>query len=469
MKNKSFLWGGSIASHQCEGAYNEDGKGLGIMDLVTVGSVSKPREFHDEIQQGVVYPSHYGIDFYHRYKEDIAFFKEAGFTALRISIDWSRIYPNGDEEEPNRAGIEHYRDVIMELKRQEIEPIVTLFHFEMPINIVRKYGSWTNRETVDLYLKYAKTMFTEFKDIVTYWSTFNEMNHMDSDMEMTDFFTYMNTGLCYSKLEKPAEVMVRCSYNMTLASVKAVKLGHEINPEFKIGCVFGLTPIYAWSCDPEDSIKAFHSMDKDWYQVDAMTKGEFPEFKLETYRQRGVDLVISEEDKEAFREGKIDFIGVNYYGSAVESAKGAEEGDTNFFGGQSNPFLEKSDWGWTIDPKGLRYLLLMLDRRYKLPMIITENGLGAVDVLENGQVHDPYRIHYVKEHLDQLKIAMEEDKVDCFGYLMWGPIDLISATTGEMKKRYGFVYVDQDDAGNGSLQRIKKDSFEWFKEYTSKW
>ena len=373
MKNKTFLWGGSIASHQCEGAWDEDGKGLGIMDLVTVGSVSEPRKFHDEIQEGVVYPSHYGIDFYHRYKEDIALFKEAGFKALRISIDWSRIYPNGDEEEPNRAGI---------------EPIVTLFHFEMPMNLVKKYGSWTNREIIDFYLRYAKTMFTEFKDIVTYWSTFNEMNHMDSDMEMTDFFTYMNTGLCYSRLEEPAKTMVYCSYNMTLASVKAVKLGHEINPDFQIGCVFGLTPVYAWSCNPADSIKAFQAMDKDWYQVDAMTKGAFPEFKLEIYRQRGVDLVISEEDKEAFRDG---------------------------------------------------------------------------------QVHDTYRIHYVKEHLDQLKLAIEEDKVNCFGYLMWGPIDLISATTGEMKKRYGFIYVDQDDAGNGSLKRIKKDSFEWFKDYISKW
>lgn len=469
MKNRAFLWGGSIASHQCEGAYDEDGKGIGIMDLVTAGSVSKPREFHDEIKEGVVYPSHYGIDFYHRYKEDIALFKEAGFKALRISIDWSRIYPNGDDEEPNRAGIEHYREVILELKKQGIEPIVTLFHFEMPVNLVKKYGSWTSRKTIDFYLRYAKTMFTEFKDIVTYWSTFNEMNHMDSDMEMTDFFTYMNTGLCYSKLEEPAKTMVYCSYHMTLASVKAVKLGHEINPDFQIGCVFGLTPVYAWSCNPEDSIKAFHAMDKDWYQVDAMTKGEFPEFKLETYLQRGVNLEISADDKEAFRDGKIDFIGVNYYGSAVESAKGAEKEDSNFFGGQSNPYLEKSDWGWTIDPKGLRYLLLMLDRRYNLPMIITENGLGAVDVLEDAKVHDSYRIHYVKEHLDQLKLAIEEDKVNCFGYLMWGPIDLISATTGEMKKRYGFIYVDQDDAGNGSLKRLKKDSFEWFQDYTSKW
>ena len=463
-----FLFGGSIASHQCEGSYNVDGKGLGIMDLVTVGDVNTPRDFHDSIQEGVIYPSHYGIDFYNRYKEDIQLFKEAGFTCLRISVDWSRIYPNGDEDTPNQKGLDHYRDVILECRKQGIEPIVTLFHFEMPMNVVTTYGSWTNRKTVDLYCKYAKTVFTEYKDIVTYFSTFNEMNHMDSDMEMTDFFTYMNTGLCYSKLEEPAKVMVTCSYNMTLASVKAVKIGHEINPNFKIGCVFGLTPVYPHTCDPADAVKAFQAMDKDWYQVDAMVKGEFPEYKLEIYRQRGVDIVISDEDKQAFKDGKIDFIGVNYYGSAVETAKEVTD-DSNFFGGISNPYLKKSDWGWTIDSIGLRYLLMMLDRRYNLPMIITENGLGAFDTLENGEVHDPYRIEYVKAHLEQIKLAITQDKVNCFGYLMWGPIDLISATTGEMKKRYGFIYVDQDDAGNGTLNRIKKDSFYWFKDYTKKW
>lgn len=473
MADTKFLWGGSIASHQCDGAWDEDGKGLGIMDLVTVGSVNKAREFHDSIRSGVVYPSHYGIDFYHRYKEDIALFKEAGFTALRISVDWSRIYPNGDDAEPNRAGIEHYRDVIMELKKQGIEPIVTLHHFEIPMNVVTQYGSWENRKTVDLYLKFAKTMFTEFKGLVTYWATFNEMNHMDSEMEMTDFFTYMNTGLCYSRIEEPAKVMVRCSYNMTLAAVKAVKAGHEIDPEFKIGCVFGVTPVYAWSCNPMDSIKAQQAMDKDWYQIDAMTKGAFPEYKLEIYRKRGVEIEMTEEDKEAFRDGKIDFIGVNYYASAVErdmsTVSDEEEMSGNFFGGLNNPYLKQSDWGWTIDPIGLRYVLMLLDRRYNLPMIITENGIGAIDKLEDGKVHDQYRIQYLKEHLDQLKLAVTEDKVNCLGYLMWGPIDLISATTGEMKKRYGFIYVDQDDAGNGTKERIRKDSFYWFKEYTSNW
>lgn len=465
--SEKFFWGGSIASHQCDGAYDQDGKGPGIMDYVTAGSVSKPREFHDKCRDGVIYPSHYGIDFYHRYKEDIALFKEAGFTALRISVDWSRIYPNGDDNEPNRAGIEHYRDVIKELKNNGIEPIVTLYHFELPMAVVKNYDSWTNRKTIDLYLRYCKTMFTEFKDDVKYWATFNEMNHLDSDMILSDFFTYMNTGLCYSKIENPAYAMTMCSYNMTLASVKAIELGHGINPDFQIGCVFGLTPTYAWSCNPDDSIAAFKAMDRDWYQIDAMCKGEFPQYKINEYKKRGINLEISDEDKEAFKKSHLDFIGVNYYGSSVISTAEENNSGDNFFGGQNNPYLKQSDWGWTIDPKGLRYLLMVLDRRYNLPMIITENGLGAIDKLEeDGTVHDQYRIDYVKAHIDELKKSIKEDKVNCFGYLMWGPIDLISATTGEMKKRYGFIYVDQDDEGNGTLKRIKKDSFYWFKEYT---
>ena len=466
MANK-FFYGGSIASHQCEGAYNEDGKGLGIMDVVTVGSKDVPRRFDETVKEGVYYPSHKAIDFYHTYKEDIALFKEAGFSCLRISIDWSRIYPNGDDETANQKGLDHYRDVIKELRENNIEPIVTLMHFEMPLNLVKKYGSWQNREVIDLYLRYAKTVFEEYKDIVTYWSTFNEMNHLDSDVELSDFFTYMNTGLCYSQLENPAEVMVNCAYNMTLASVKAVKLGHQINPDFKIGCVFGLTPVYAYSANPEDSLKSFKAMDRDWYQIDAMTKGAFPEYKLKIYRDRNVDIQISDEDKLAFKEGKIDFIGINYYASAVETALELEDSSGSFFGGLNNPYLKQSDWGWTIDPIGLRYLLNMVDRRYNLPMIITENGLGAYDKLEeDGSIHDEYRIQYIASHLEQIKLAIDEDRVNCFGYLMWGPIDLVSATTGEMKKRYGLIYVDRDDDGSGSNKRYKKDSFYWFKQIT---
>lgn len=468
--SKKMFWGGSIAAHQCEGAYQEDGKGLGIMDVVTVGNASTPRHFHGKVKVSEIYPSHYAIDFYHRYKEDIALFAEAGFTALRISVDWARIYPNGDDSAPNQAGIAHYKDVIMELRKNGIEPIITLFHFEMPLNIVKKYGSWQNRETVHLYLRYCETLFTEFKNIVTYWSTFNEMNHLDADLMLSDFFTYMNTGLRYSKIENPDKVMAECAYNMTLASVKAINLGHRINPDFQIGCVFGFTPSYAKTCNPDDSILAYKNMERDWYQIDAMCRGSFPAYKLNEYKKRNIEITISDEDKREYADSKLDFIGVNYYASSVSTAQKINDEDKNFFGAVNNSYLKQSDWGWTIDPKGLRYLLIMLDRRYQLPMIITENGLGAFDKQEaDGLVHDPYRSEYLKDHLDELKKSIKEDYVKCFGYLMWGPIDLISATTGEMKKRYGLIYVDQDDEGRGTLERSKKDSFYWFKNYIENW
>ncbi len=470
MQKHNFFWGGSIAAHQCEGAYDQDGKGLGIMDLVTVGSAKKNRDFHEYCHDEVIYPSHYGIDFYHRYKEDIKLFAEAGFTALRISIDWSRIFPNGDDEKPNKAGVEHYRNVILELRKYHIEPIVTLFHFEMPRKLVETYGSWKNPVMVDLYLRYCKVMFEELGDLVTYWVTFNEMNHLDSDLILSDFFSYMNTGLCYSMLKNPAEDMIWCAYHMTLASVKAINLGHSINPKFQMGCVFGVTPSYAYSCNPADSIASFKQMDSFLYQIDAMCKGEFPKYKLEEYKQRGVEIIIPKSELEEYAKCKLDYLGVNYYSSSVISTDETNQGTDNFFGGQDNPYLKSSDWGWTIDPQGLRYTLLMLDRRYNLPMIITENGLGAVDQLEaDGTIHDQYRIDYMQKHFLEIKNSIELDSVQCIGYLMWGPIDLISATTGEMKKRYGLIYVDQDDAGNGSLKRYKKDSFYWFQQYIQKW
>lgn len=463
----SFLWGGSIAAHQCEGAFDEEGKGLGIMDLVTAGSVEHPRQFHDYIKKGCIYPSHYGIDFYHQYPKDIKMFKEAGFSALRISIDWSRIFPNGDDEKPNQLGLDHYRKVILALKENGIEPILTLYHFELPVAIVKKYGSWVNRKVIDLYVRYADCLFSEFHDLVQYWITFNEMNHLDADIELSDFFTYMNTGLCYSKLENPKEKMAYCAYHMTLASAKVINLAHEHYSSLKVGCVFGLTPYYAYSANPMDSILAQKAMDKDWFQIDAMCKGVFPKYKINEYAERGIQLKVSKEDAHIFEECKLDFIGLNYYASGVEKEnKGV---DDNFFGGISNPYLKKSDWGWTIDPIGLRYVLMLIDRRYNLPILITENGLGAYDQLEDGKIHDSYRVEYLKAHLEELEKAIVSDGVNCFGYLMWGPIDLISATTGEMSKRYGFIYVDQDDKGKGTLKRIKKDSFYWFRDYIKEW
>jgi Beta-glucosidase/6-phospho-beta-glucosidase/beta-galactosidase len=463
--SNDFLWGGSIAAHQCEGAYNEGGKGLGIMDLVSVGAYGRPRKIYSKLEKNVLYPSHYGIDFYHHYKEDIALFAEMGFKALRISIDWSRIYPNGDDSKPNQEGIEYYQNVVKELKKYNIEPIVTLYHFEMPINLVKKYGSWTNRKVIDLYLKFCQTTFTSLKDTVKYWATFNEMNHIDPQTEATDIFTYIIAGLKYSDLTDKKQTLATIGYNMTLASVKAVRLGHEINSNFQIGCVFGIEPVYPINCDPGNVLKAYLQTDRDFYQIDAMCNGEFPKYKIREYINHDINLPIKKEDKKDFELGKLDFIGMNYYASSVAKYEGADNKESALFGGLQNPYLETSKWGWTIDSTGIRYLLNYTYRKYGLPIMITENGLGAVDKVDKkGQIHDDYRIEYLREHIAAVETAIVEDNVDCFGYLTWGPIDLISATTGQMSKRYGFIYVDQDDNGNGTKKRIRKDSFNWYKK-----
>ena len=462
---KDFLWGGSIAAHQCEGAWNVDGKGIGIMDLVTSGSYEVPREICKDIEDGKRYPSHEGIDFYHRFKDDIALFGEMGFKALRISIDWSRIYPNGDDEEPNKKGIEYYQSVVDELLKNGIEPIVTLYHFEMPVNLVRKYGSWTNRKVIDFYLKYCKTMFEALKGKVKYWVTFNEMNHIDPQTEASDIFTYIIAGLKFSEMVEKKQTLATIGYNMTLAGVKAVELAHEIDPNNKVGCVFGLKPVYPINCNPVNVMNAFKEMDRDFYQIDAMCNGCFPKYKLKEYKDSDIQLEISNEDKESFYNGKLDFIGLNYYSTSVAHYEGDDNGEETLFGGVQNPYLEKSKWGWSIDPIGLRYLLNYVYRRYELPIIVSENGLGAMDKVEaDGSINDDYRIDYLNQHLIQLKKAAEEDGVECFGYLMWGPIDLVSATTGEMKKRYGFIYVDKQDDGTGDYSRKKKKSFDWYKE-----
>ena len=460
--SENFLWGGSIAAHQLEGAWQEDGKGPGIMDFATSGTYEKPREFTLEIEEDKKYPSHEGIDFYHRYKQDIELFAQMGFKALRISIDWSRIFPHGDEDMPNEKGLAYYHDVVDTLIQHGIEPIITLYHFEMPVYLVRYYDSWLNRKVIDFYLHYVETVVKSFKGKVQYWVTFTEMNHIDPQTEASDIFTYIIAGLKYSEIEgNKKEVLARIGYNMTLAGVKATKLIREIDENNRVGCVFGITPSYPKDCNPQNVMRAFKDMDRDYYQIDAMCNGAFPKYKIKEYEDFGIHLEITKEDEKAFFEGKLDFIGMNYYSSEVSKAED-EEGET-LWGGTQNPYLKQSKWGWAIDPIGLRYLLNYTYQKYGLPIMITENGIGAVDKMEDGKIHDDYRIEYLQAHLSEMKKAILEDYVECFGYLMWGPIDLVSATTGEMKKRYGFIYVDKHDDGSGDLSRHKKDSFYWYK------
>lgn len=473
MKNKTldtnFFWGGSIAAHQLEGAWKEDGKGPAIMDFATSGTYEIPRQFTKTIEADKKYPSHEGIDFYHRYKEDIKLFAEMGFTCLRISIDWSRIYPNGDDKEPNQKGITFYQNVIDELLKYNIEPMVTLYHFEMPMNLVTKYGSWRNKRVIDFYLQFVETVVEALKGKVKYWVTFNEMNHIDPQTEASDIFTYILAGLKYSELEgNKKEVLATIGYHMTLAGVKATKIIRDIDTTNKVGCVFGITPSYPLNCKPINVMNAFKEMDRDYYQIDAMTNGVFPKYKIKEYDELGIHIEITKEDEKAFAEGKIDFIGMNYYSSGVAKYEGDDGEEETLFGGVQNPYLEKSKWGWAVDPIGLRYVLNYTYRKYGLPIIVTENGLGAMDTLNSdGTVHDEYRINYLERHLSELKKSVIDDKVECFGYLMWGPIDLVSATTGEMKKRYGFIYVDKDDNGSGDLTRYRKDSFDWYKNVIS--
>lgn len=460
----SFLWGGSIAAHQCEGAWDEDGKGLSAMDLVGVGDAARPRPISRDLEDGVRYPSHTGIDFYHRYPGDVALLAEMGASALRISVDWSRIFPNGDDERPNEAGLRHYSNLVDELLSHGIEPIVTLYHFEIPVGVVRRYGSWLSRKTVDLYLRFVDVVARLLRGRVHLWATFNEMNHIDPAGEASDTFLYMISGLTAAELADPASDLAKIGYNMTLASARAARLLREVDAANQVGCVFGFTPVYPRTCRPEDATAALRHANRDLYQADALCRGSFPRHRLREYRRLGIECGYEQADERDFSSGRLDWIGVNYYSSEVAAADATGE-EGSFFGGLRNPYLRQSEWGWTIDPEGLRYLLVFVSRRYDLPVIVTENGLGAEDVVEpDGSVRDPYRIDYLREHIRAVKEAVVDDDVDCRGYLTWAPIDLVSATTGEMRKRYGFIHVDKSDDGSGSLRRTRKDSFFWFKK-----
>lgn len=460
----SFLWGGSIAAHQCEGAWDEGGKGLAIMDLVGVGGVGRERPITREVDPGTFYPSHVGIDFYHRYREDIALLAEMGMSALRFSVDWSRVFPNGDDPEPNQEALDHYSDVVDVLLEHGMEPIVTLYHFEMPVAVARRHGSWESREIVGLYLRFVEAVARRLRGRVRMWATFNEMNHIDPAGEASDTFLYLNAGLRTAELSNGAADLARIGYNMTLAAARAGALLREVDPQNRVGCVFGFTPVYPRTCRPEDALAALLHQNRDLYQADALARGAFPAHRLREYARLGIDCGCEPADDADFVAGRLDWVGVNYYSSEVMAAD-ADAGRGAFFGGLENPYLERSEWGWTVDPTGLRYLLAYLSRRYDLPLMVTENGLGAADSLgADGSVHDPYRIDYLRAHIRAVIDSVCQDDVECLGYLTWAPIDLVSATTGEMRKRYGFVYVDRDNDGSGSLRRLRKDSFAWYRK-----
>lgn len=466
---KGFFWGGATAANQCEGAWNVDGRGDSVADHFTGGDSKTPRYFTRTIEENTYYPSHEAVDFYHHYKEDIELFAEMGFTMYRMSISWSRLFPRGDEEEPNAKGIEFYRNVFMELKAHGIEPLVTISHYDIPFDIAQEYGGWQNRKFIDCYLHYCETIFAEYGSLVKYWLPFNEINVLANgygDIMAAGMLPEEDCPMFYT--EETAESKSRrfqALHHQFVASAKAVALGHERNPEFRFGCMIAATLPYGYTCKPEDQLMAQRELYlRNYFCGDVLCRGTYTPMAARYFEEQNISIEIEEEDADILKNGTVDFYSFSYYmSSCVSTDTDKQDAAGNMSRGVKNPYLETSDWGWQIDPKGLRYYLNEVYGRYHIPVMVVENGLGAEDRLEDGKVADPYRIDYMRSHIEQMQEAIK-DGVELLGYTSWGCIDLVSLSTGEMKKRYGFIYVDKNNDGSGSLKRYKKESFDWYRK-----
>lgn len=462
-----FLWGGAVAANQCEGGYLEGNKGLATIDVVPVGKdrfpvmLGKMKMF--ECDNEHYYPSHEAIDFYYNYKEDIALLAEMGFKTFRLSIAWTRIFPNGDDASPNEEGLKFYDNVFDECKRYGIEPLVTIAHFDVPMNLVKTIGGWKNRKMVDYYIKYCKVIFNRYREKVRYWLTFNEIN-------MLIHLPFVGAGLVFEEGEDEQAIKYQAAHHQLVASAKATKIAHEINPDFKIGCMLAAGNTYANTCAPQDVWKSMEKDRENYLFIDVQSRGEYPNYAKKMFERMNIEIRVEYGDEEILKENTVDFISFSYYSSRLTSADPEINAETagNVFATLKNQYLNASEWGWQIDPLGLRITLNSLYDRYQKPLFIVENGLGAVDSPdENGNIADDYRIEYLRDHIKAMKDAVNEDGVELIGYTTWGCIDLVAASTGQMKKRYGFIYVDKDDDGNGTLERRRKKSFYWYKEVIS--
>ena len=463
---KDFLWGGAVAANQLEGGWNKGGKGVSVIDVMTAGANGVPREITDGVIPGKNYPNHEAIDFYGHYKEDIKLFAEMGFKCFRTSIAWTRIFPNGDDEQPNEEGLRFYDDMFDELLKYGIEPVITLSHFEMPYHLAKEYGGWVNRKVIGFFVKFAEVVMKRYKDKVKYWMTFNEINNQ-SNVD-ADIFGWTCSGVRFSEYENKKEAMYQAAHHELVASAMVVKMGHEINPDMKIGCMCSFVPFYPYSCNPEDIMTATECMHERFHFMDTHVRGHYPAYSLKEWEREGYQIKMEPEDEAILAEGKVDYIGFSYYMTNAVKADVKNDTTQATDGSSSNsvpnPYVKASEWGWQIDPVGLRYALVTMYERYEIPLFIVENGFGDIDVLkEDGTCDDDARIAYLKAHIEEMKKAVEIDGVDLLGYTPWGCIDLVSFTTGEMKKRYGFIYVDKNNDGSGTLKRSKKKSFDWYK------
>ncbi len=464
---KDFLWGGAVAANQCEGAWNVDGKGVSCADICTGGTHTTPKRITPVLEEGTFYPSHEAIDFYHHYKEDIALFAEMGFRVFRFSIAWTRIFPTGEETEPNEAGLQFYDSVIAECLKYGIEPLVTISHYEIPFALTQKYNGWSDRRVVEFYTRYCETIFRRYQGKVKYWLTFNEINV--GTMGMGNLFSLgiLNEGTTdFAHQTDDPQKRFQGLHHQFVASAKAVKLAHEIDAEYKVGCMIAFSTTYPLTCNPDDILVCQEQNRRlNWFCSDVQVRGEYPGYIKRYWKEQGIEIRIEDGDREILKKGCVDYYTFSYYMSNCATAdEGRKKTEGNMFGGIANPYLKASDWGWQIDPKGLRYTLNEIYDRYRIPLMVVENGLGAYDKLEeDGSIQDDYRIDYLRQHIEEMHEAVL-DGVDLMGYTPWGCIDLVSASTGEMAKRYGFIYVEKYDDGSGDYTRRKKKSFEWYKK-----
>ena len=468
MKGKfpqGFMWGGATAANQVEGAYDQDGKGLSIVDAIPGGKdrlkiVSSPEFDFTLDPANHTYPNHKGIDHYHRFQEDIALFAEMGFKCYRFSIAWTRIYPNGVEQEPEEAGLKHYDQVIDACIAHGIEPVITISHYEMPLHLATAFGGWKNRELIGHFERFARTVLTRYGHKVKYWMTFNEINS-------AAHFPIMSQGLTVKTGALEAQAKFQAWHNQFVASSLAVKIAHETNAQIQIGCMILFATNYAYDCNPVNQLETLKETQAfNFYCADVQAGGKYPYYAKSLWQSQGVELDIQPGDVELIKQHTVDYIGFSYYMSSTinKTNPDAVTAQGNLLGGARNPFLEASDWGWEIDPVGLRIALNQLYDRYEKPLFIVENGLGAVDKPdENHYIADDYRINYLRQHIEAMAEAIE-DGVELMGYTPWGCIDLVSMSTGEMSKRYGLIYVDLDDKISGTGNRYRKKSFHWYQK-----
>jgi len=471
---KDFLWGGAIAASQADGAWDEDGKGIDTQDLRYFDAAwdRETRQENRNINMTSArfaeamkaediehYPFRWGIDFYHNYKEDLVLFEEMGMKIFRTSINWARIYPNGDDELPNEEGIRFYKDLFTECHKRGMKVFATILHYNIPVHLVTAYGGWKNRKVIDFYEKYCRTLFERLGGLVDYWLPFNEIN-------CSRFNPWNGCCLINDQEEHYEQAIFQCTHHQFLANARAIRAAHEMLPGSMVGGMIARFTSYPATCKPADVMQSILDENyKNYFYTDVMARGYYPSYTDRMFRELGVTIQKEPGDDELLRENTVDFLSFSYYMSMISSNDPDYEVTSgNLLSGKKNPYLETSAWGWQIDPEGIRISLNEMYDRYQLPLFIAENGLGANDrVEEDGSIHDSYRIDYLREHVKQIAEALE-DGVDLLGYTMWGIIDIVSCGTIEMSKRYGVIHVDRDESGHGTNQRRKKDSFEWYRK-----